>query len=74
MQLLADIAQLCLIHAAYVYSGVFLYGVDHGDAFERSLEVDGVVADFDFCSAVYVHTDLLDHAFGEVHHPVVILV
>ena len=63
-----------LIHAGDVDAGVLLDGVNHGDALERSLEADNIVADLHFSGAVHIKTDAFKHLLGEVHHPVIVLV
>ena len=67
-------SQFFLVLAVDVESCVLEDSVAHGDAFERCLERYNVVADFYLGGAVYIHAYLLKHAFGEVHHPVVVLV
>ena len=74
VELAADVAELLLVHAGYVDAGVFPDGVDHCHAAERRLEGYDVVADFHFGRAVDVEAYLLEHALGEVHHPVVVFV
>ena len=74
VQFLADFADLFFIHSGEVVSCKFFDWIEHGNTLERSLEVDYVITYLNFCCTVYIHTDLFDHIFSKLHHPVVILV
>ncbi len=67
-------AQGIFVHAGDVETGVFLDCLSHSDTRERSFEAYSVVADAYVGGAVYVKTYFFEHAFGESHHPVVVLV
>ncbi len=67
-------AQLLFVHAGDVDTGVLLDSLCHSDTREGSLEADDIVAHLDLGGAVDIHTDFLQHVFGKVHHPVVVLV
>ncbi len=74
MQVGAYLTQLVFVHAGDVYSGVVLDGLRHGYAAEGGLEIDFLVAYLYFGGAVYVEAYFFEHFFGELHHPVVVLV
>ena len=48
--------------------------LDHGDSFEGTLDINLLVSHHHFCGSMQVHGDLLNHLFGKVHHPLVILI
>ena len=73
-ELLAHVAKLHFVHACDVDASKFFDSINHCDTFIRSLEVDNVVAHFHLCGAINFKSDAFDHFFGEVHHPVVVLV
>ena len=74
VELAAHFAQLLFVHAGDVDAGVLIYCIDHRYALEGSLEAYSVVAYLDFGRAVDIEAYLFKHLFGEVHHPVVVLV
>ena len=74
VEFLANFTNLLFVHTSQVIAREFLDRIQHGYTFERSFEVDYVVAYLYFCCTVYIQTDFFNHVFCKLHHPVVILV
>ena len=73
-QFLADLADFFFALAVQVVTGLFLDSVEDRQTAVRSFEADSLSVDNAFRTAVYSDTDTFQQFFGEVHHPVVILV
>ena len=74
VQFLAYFTDLFFIHASQIISGEFFDGIEHGHTFERRLKVDYIISHFNFRCTVYIHTNLFNHIFCKLHHPVVVLI
>ena len=74
VELLAHVAQLGFVHACDVDARLLLDAVDHRDTLEGTLEADFVVAYLHGFLAQDVHHAAMNHLFGVVHHPKVVLV
>ena len=73
-QFAAHLADFFLALAVEVVAGLFLNGIQDGQAAVRSLEADGLSVDGSLCAAVYSDTDTFEEFLGESHHPVVVLI
>ena len=73
-ELLSHAANFFLVHFAQIIACFFLDGVEDGQATIGGFEADGLAVDHRLGLAVHGDADAFEHALGEVHHPVVVLV
>ena len=74
VQSFAYFTKLNFIHTIDVDSCKFLYGINHGYAFERSFKTDCFLTNNCLISTVHIQTNFLNHSFSEIHHPVVVFI
>ena len=63
VEFLANFTNLLFVHTSQVIAREFLDRIQHGYTFERSFEVDYVVAYLYFCCTVYIQTDFFQSCF-----------
>ena len=73
-ELLSHAANFFLVHFAQIIASLLLDGVENGQATIGGFETDGLAVDHRFGRAVHSGADAFEHALGEVHHPVVVLI
>ena len=73
-ELLSHAANFFLAHFAQIIARFFLDGVEDGQATIGGFETYGLAVDHRLGRAVHGGADAFEHALGEVHHPVVVLV
>ena len=74
LQFFADLADFLFALAVQVISCLFFDSVQNRQTAVRSFEVDGFSVNHCFCATVYCDTNTFQQLFGEIHHPVVILI
>ena len=73
-ELLSHAANFFFVHFAQIIASLLLDGVENGQATIGGFETDGLAVDHRFGRTVHSGADAFEHALGEVHHPVVVLI